>query len=202
MSTTLHFPVATQDHVQGSADAPITLVEYGDYQCPYCAMAYPIVKQLQRRFGERLRVVFRNFPLTEIHHHALHAAQAAESVGAQLGNDAYWRMHDEIYEHQQDSPTALSDEHLAQYGASVGADPAVIVRDIESGASVERIQAEFSGGVRSGVNGTPTFFVNGERYDGDWTDVDTFARDLTRQSADRGARVAAKAPQTTHQPRA
>jgi protein-disulfide isomerase len=201
MSPILHYPVAAQDHMQGPADASITLVEYGDYQCPYCAQAYPILKQLQRRFGERMSLVFRNFPLTEIHRHALHAAQAAESVGAQLGNDAYWRMHDAIYEHQQDSPAALSDERLAQYGATVGADPAVIRRDIDGGAFVDRIQADFSGGVRSGVNGTPTFFVNGERYDGDWTDVDSFARDLTRQSGDR-ARVAANAPQTTHQPRA
>jgi protein-disulfide isomerase len=201
MSTMLHFPITAQDHVQGPPDAPITLVEYGDYQCPYCAQAYPILKQLQRRFGERMRLVFRNFPLTEIHRHALHAAQAAESVGAQLGNDAYWRMHDTIYEHQKDSPDALSAKSLSQCGELVGADPAVILRDIESGAFVDRIQADFAGGVRSGVNGTPTFFVNGERYDGDWTDVDTFARDLTRQSGDR-ASVAAKAPQTTHQPRA
>lgn len=196
MSTTLRYPIVAQDHVQGPTDAPIALVEYGDYQCPHCARAHPIVKQLQRRFGEQLCVVFRNFPLTEIHRRALHAAQAAESVGAQLGDDGYWRMHDAIFEHQQDSAIALSDGRLAEYGASVGADPAVIARDLESGAFVDRIQADFAGGVRSGVNGTPTFFVNAERYDGDWTDVDTFARDLTRQAGERAPRAERKAPKS------
>jgi protein-disulfide isomerase len=178
MSDALRIPVSAQDHVQGSADAAITLVEYGDYQCPYCFQAHPIVRELQRRLGDQLRVVFRNFPLTEIHHHALRAAIAAESVGAQLGNEGYWRMHDAIYEHQQDSPTALSDQHLAQYGAAVGADAARIARDLESDAFVDHIQTDFTGGVRSGVNGTPTFFVNGARFDGDWTNVDTFAHHL------------------------
>jgi protein-disulfide isomerase len=188
MSDALRIPVSAQDHVQGPADAPITLVEYGDYQCPYCYQAHPIVQQLQQRLGDRLRFVFRNFPLTEIHSHALHAAVAAESVGAQLGNDGYWRMHDMIYEHQQVSPTALSDQRLAEYGAAVGADAAQIARDLETEAYVDRIQADFAGGVRSGVNGTPTFYVNGARYDGDWTDVDTFARDLTRHAHPATAR--------------
>jgi protein-disulfide isomerase len=202
MSTVLHFPISAQDHVQGAPDAPIALVEYGDYQCPYCAQAHPIVKQLQRLFGGKLCVVFRNFPLTEIHPHALHAAQAAESVGAQLGNDGYWRMHDAIYEHQQDSATALSDRHLVEYGTAVGGDRATILRDVQGDAFVERIQADFGGGIRSGVNGTPTFFVNGERYDGDWTDVDNFALDLTRQSGSRSVRTSKEVPQSTHERRA
>jgi protein-disulfide isomerase len=188
MSDALRIPVSVQDHVQGPADTPITLVEYGDYQCPYCFQAYPIVKELQQRLGDQLRFVFRNFPLTEIHSHALHAAIAAESAGAQLGNDGYWRMHDAIYEHQQDSPTALSDRQLEQYGASVGADAARIARDLENDVYVDRIQTDFTGGVRSGVNGTPTFYINGARYDGDWTDVDTFARDLTRHAHAGAAR--------------
>jgi protein-disulfide isomerase len=188
MSDALRIPVSAQDHVQGPADAPITLVEYGDYQCPYCYQAYPIVQELQQKLGDRLRVVFRNFPLTEIHAHALHAAVAAESVGAQLGNDAYWRMHDMIYEHQQDSPTALSDRHLVEYGVAVGADAAAITRDLETDAFVEHIQADFVGGVRSGVNGTPAFFINGTRYDGNWSDVDTFARDLAGHAHQAAAR--------------
>jgi protein-disulfide isomerase len=182
MSDALRIPVSAQDHVQGPIDAPITLVEYGDYQCPYCYQAYPIVKELQQRLGAQLRFVFRNFPLTEIHSHALHAAIAAESVGAQIGNDGYWRMHDLIYEHQQDSRDALSDEHLAGYGTTAGADASRITRDLESEAFADRIQADFAGGVRSGVNGTPTFFINGTRYDGDWTDVDAFAHDLTHHA--------------------
>lgn len=182
MSDDLRIPVSAHDHVQGRVDAPITLVEYGDFQCPYCYQAYPIVQQLQQRLGDQMRFVFRNFPLTEIHSHALHAAIAAESVGDQLGSDGYWRMHDVIYEHQQDSPAALSDRHLADYGAAVGADAARVLRDLENEAFVDRIQADFAGGVRSGVNGTPTFYINGARYDGDWTNVETFARDVAHHA--------------------
>jgi protein-disulfide isomerase len=188
MSSSLRVPVSPQDHAQGSPDAPVTLVEYGDYQCPHCARAHPIVKELQRRLGGRLRFVFRDFPLTEMHPDALHAAEAAESVAAQLGEEGYWKMHDTIYEHQQDSATALSDRYLLRYAASVGADEARVAADLESDAYVERVEAEFSGGVRSGVNGTPTFFVNGERYDGDWTDVAGFARALEAVGAGAGGR--------------
>src|SRR5687767_12742060 len=188
MSGTLRLPVTPDDHVRGSPGAPILLVEYGDFQCPHCARAHPILKRLERMFGAQLGVVFRNFPLSEIHPNALHAAQAAESVGAQRGEDAYWRMHDAIFEHQRESPAALSDERLLRYGESAGADPEVIARDLERGAFVDRIQADFSSGVRSGVNGTPTFFINGERYDGDWTDVESFALDLTRQTMEGSAR--------------
>jgi protein-disulfide isomerase len=201
MSATLRLPVTATDHVQGSPDAPIMLVEYGDYQCPHCARAHPILKRLQRMFGEQLGVVFRNFPLTEIHPNALHAAQAAESVGAQRGNDAYWRMHDAIFEHQHDSPMALSDLNLCRYAESLGADPAVVARDLESGAFVDRIQADFAGGVRSGVNGTPSFFINGERYDGDWTDIESFARDLTRQTMEGSARPHADSRRTSYENR-
>jgi protein-disulfide isomerase len=201
MSATLRVPVTAEDHIQGSPDAAVVIVEYGDYECPHCARAHPILKQLQRMFGERLGVVFRNFPLTEIHAHAMHAAQAAESVGAQLGNGAYWRMHDAIYEHQRQSPTALSDANLLRYGAAAGADAAVVERDLASDAYVDRIQADFMSGVRSGVNGTPTFFVNGERYDGDWTDVDSFAIDLTRQTMAGSDRPGAAARRSSYEDR-
>ena len=201
MSATLRLPVTADDHVQGSPDAPILLVEYGDYQCPHCARAHPILKRLQRMFGEQLAVVFRNFPLTEIHPDALHAAQAAESVGSQLGDDGFWRMHDAIYEHQLDSPTALSDVNLLRYGKACGADPAVIADDLARGAFVDRIQTDFAGGVRSGVNGTPTFYINGERYDGDWTDIESFARDLTRQTMEGSARPHADSRRTSYENR-
>ena len=105
-------PVSDRDHSQGPADAPVTLVEYGDYECPHCGRAYPIIKTLQRRLGNSLRFVFRNFPLTEIHPHALHAAEAAESAGEQEGEAAFWCTHDAIYDHQQDSSFALEDENL------------------------------------------------------------------------------------------
>ena len=180
MSTQLRIPVSAQDHAQGPAAAPVTLVEYGDYECPHCGRAYPIVQEVQRRLGDRLRFVWRNFPLTEIHPHALHAAESAESVGEQLGEAGYWPMHDAIFEHQQVSPAALDDAHLVRYAADVGADAARVRRDLEADAHVERIDADFSGGVRSGVNGTPTFFVNGVRYDGDWMDVEGFVEALAR----------------------
>lgn len=178
MSATLRPPVTDADHALGPEDAPVTLVEYGDFQCPHCGRAHPIVQALHRRLGDRLRVVFRNFPLTEIHPQALHAAQAAESVGARLGDDGYWRMHHAIFEHQR----ALRDRDLAGYAASAGADPEAVLQDLASGAHVERIEADFASGVRSGVNGTPTFFVNGVRFDGDWTDEEAFADALARAS--------------------
>jgi protein-disulfide isomerase len=95
----LTLPVnSTRDHIQGPSSAPITLLEYGDYQCPYCGQAYPIIKQVQNHLSNKLRFVFRNFPITQIHPHAQHAAEAAESAAAQ---NKFWDMHDYLYEHQQ-----------------------------------------------------------------------------------------------------
>jgi protein-disulfide isomerase len=170
--------VGADDHRSGPADAPITLVEYGDFECPYCFRAHPIVQALQRRLADRLCFVYRNFPLTELHPHAMHAAEAAESVYASSGADAYWRMHDLIYEHQQDGPDALDDAHLLSYAVLAGADRAIVGRDLAQGTHRERVMADFITGVHSGVNGTPTFYVNGRRYDGTWVDLDAFARAL------------------------
>jgi protein-disulfide isomerase len=171
--------VGAEDHQHGSADAPVTLVEYGDFQCPFCYRAHPIVMALQRQLGAQLRFVFRNFPITEIHPNALHAAEAAESVSASAGPDAYWRMHHAIFEHQQDSPDALDDAHLVQYAAASGADPAQVKLDLESGTFTDKVKADFLSGVRSGVNGTPTFFINGVRFDGNWTNRGEFAGALS-----------------------
>ena len=171
-------PVHDSDHSQGPAEAPITLVEYGDFQCPYCYRAHPLVQALQKQFGARLRFVFRNFPLTEIHAQALHAAEAAESVAAQAGTEAYWKMHHAIFEHQQDSRDALDDEHLIGYAKSAGADPAQVALDLEANRYEGRVREDFMSGARSGVNGTPTFFINGARYNGDWTDLRAFASAL------------------------
>jgi protein-disulfide isomerase len=167
-------PVSDRDHAQGPPDAPVTLVEYGDYECPYCGRAHPIVKLLQRRLGGSMRFVFRNFPLTEIHPHALHAAEAAESAAVRAGEEAFWCTHDTIYEHQQDSPFALEDESLVSYAAACGADADQVATDLAADALEARVRQDFASGVRSGVNGTPTFFVNGERYDLPWDDVATF----------------------------
>jgi protein-disulfide isomerase len=167
-------PVSDRDHAQGPRNAPVTLVEYGDYECPYCARAHPIVKELQQRLGNSMCFVFRNFPLTEVHPYAFHAAEAVESVGAHAGESAFWRMHDLVYEHQQDSERALDDEHLVWYAKQAGADARRVAEDLLDDAFADRVKEDFLTGVRSGVNGTPTFFVNGERFDGAWYEIDSF----------------------------
>jgi protein-disulfide isomerase len=182
--TTLHTPVGPGDHTQGPEDAPVTLVEYGDYQCPYCSRAHPVVKALQARLGRRLRFVFRNFPLTQIHRDALPAAIAAESVATVAGPDAFWAMHDLIFERQRDSAHSLRTPQLLAYAAEAGADAEQVARSLVSADLAARVHEDFMSGVRSGVNGTPTFFINGERFDGDWTDVDAFTRALDEAAAE------------------
>jgi protein-disulfide isomerase len=172
-------PVDEHDHAQGPADAPATLVEYGDYECPHCGRAHPIVKELQRRLGPSLRFVFRNFPLTEVHPHAMHAAEAAESVAAHAGEAPFWRMHDILFERQWDS---LEDEALVRYATEAGANPLQVAGDLASDTLEDRVLADFLSGVRSGVNGTPTFFINGERFDGNWIDVEQFS-EVLREAA-------------------
>jgi protein-disulfide isomerase len=154
-------PVSERDHIQGSAHAPVTLVEYGDYECPFCGEAYLVVKALQKHFKHQLRLVFRNFPLSQAHPHAAHAAQAAEAAGAQ---GKFWEMHDQLYENQQ----ALEDEDLAGYAEDLGLDLALFLRQMADPHIAARVREDFLGGVRSGVNGTPTFFINGVRYDGSY----------------------------------
>ncbi len=154
-------PPNAQDHIQGRPDAPIQLVEYGDYECPFCGRAHLVVKAIQRAMGDDLLFAFRNFPLTQVHPRALRAAQAAEAAGLQ---DRFWPMHDLIFENQQ----FLEDEHLFRYAALVGCDMEQFAQDIGSDAVAEKVRSDFLSGARSGVNGTPTFFVNGERYDGSW----------------------------------
>jgi protein-disulfide isomerase len=167
--STLTPPVSDRDHAQGPANAKVTLVEYGDYECPYCGLAYPVVKQLQHALGKEMRFVFRNFPLREAHPHAMHAAIAAEEVGTH-GEDQFWQMHDTLYENQN----ALEDEDLVGYAEEIGVPGAEIIAAFAGGPSFDRVRADFRSGVRSGVNGTPTFFVNGERYNGSWADVPLF----------------------------
>jgi protein-disulfide isomerase len=159
-----------RDHIQGPTSAVATLIEYGDYECPYCGQAYPIIKEIQRRLGNKLRFVFRNFPLTEIHLHAQHAAEAAEAAAAQ---NKFWDMHDHLYEHQQ----ALDDEHLEKYAAKVGLDLTRFNNDMSTSAHAGRIREDFLSGIHSGVNGTPTFYINGIRYNDSW-DLDTLLETL------------------------
>ena len=162
------------DHIRGSVNnAPITLVEYGDYECPYTGMAYPIVRELIREFGnDKIRFVFRNFPLNDIHPHAQHAAEAAEAAGAQ---DKFWQMHDYLFEHQK----ALDDGHLLEYAQKIGLDIRKFKDDISRHVYVPLIEESLKGGIDSGVEGTPAFFVNGVRYE-DSFDLRTFSETLQK----------------------
>jgi protein-disulfide isomerase len=152
-------PQPHRDHIRGSDNAPIQMLEYGDYECPYCGAAHPVVKALEEELGSRLCFAFRNFPLTNAHPHAQLAAEAAEAAGAQ---GKFWEMHDLIYENQE----ALEPEDLSQYAATVGLDVPRLVKELQTGVYVPRVREDFQAGVRAGVNGTPTFFINGERFDG------------------------------------
>jgi protein-disulfide isomerase len=175
----LTLSVSERDHIQGPEVAPVTLVEYGDYECPYCGQAYAVVKQLQQRLGERLRFVFRNFPLAEMHPHAQQAAEAAEAAGAQ---GKFWRMHDTLYEHQR----ALDHVHLVKYAGDLGLDTEQFRQALQSQAEAPRVREDFLSGVRSGVNGTPTFFINGARHDGSF-ELHALLQAVER--AERGART-------------
>jgi protein-disulfide isomerase len=164
MSTHLVPPVGPDDHANGPADAPLTLVEYGDYECSHCGAAYPIVEAVKRRLGDQLRLVFRHFPLANAHPHAQHAAEMAEAA-ADRGQ--FWAMHRLLYENQD----ALADRDLIGYAERVGIDPAWAAAALRSHTYAERVREDFLSGVRSGVNGTPTFFVNGVRHDGPWDEA-------------------------------
>ena len=158
-SSTLNPTVSDQDHAQGSATAPVTLVEYGDYQCPYCAEAYAAVREVQRQMGDQLRFVFRNFPLPEVHPNAVPAAVFAES--AAIAGD-FWAAHDWLFEHQDQLDTA----GLSDAGGALGLDPAALAR-AESTAR-QRVVSDVRSGEQSGVQGTPAFFINGLPLQGSW----------------------------------
>ena len=158
--TKLSVAVSAKDHRQGDPDAPCTLVEYGDYQCPSCGQAYPIVKRIQKHYGKRLSFVFRNFPLTQMHPFAEPAAETAEFAGA---NGKFWGMHDLLFENQA---RLGDDELLPELAKQLHLAPAKLLEALESKEFEPRVKSDFSSGVRSGVNGTPTFFINGQRHDG------------------------------------
>lgn len=167
----LTLPVSRdRDHIQGRTSAPVTLIEYGDYQCPYCGQAYPIIKEVQKQLGNKLCFVFRNFPLTEIHPDAEHAAEAAEAAAVQ---NKFWEMHDYIYEHQQ----ALDDKHLEKYAETLRLNLAKFNNEMSSHVHAGRIREDFLSGIHSGVNGTPTFYINGIRYNDSW-DLETLLETL------------------------
>jgi protein-disulfide isomerase len=163
MSTQLKPPVNDNDHIEGNPKAPIELVEYGDYECPHCGRAYPIIKDIQKRMGEKLKFVFRNFPLTEIHPDAFSAALAAEAAERQK---KFWEMHDIIFEHQRH----LSTENILAYAKRIGLNMAEFSKDIQQDILANKVENDIESGIRSGVNGTPSFFVNGAKYNGNWED--------------------------------
>jgi protein-disulfide isomerase len=155
----LALPVSARDHIVGPPTARVTMVEYGDYECPYCGAAHVVLQELLRRVGHEIRFVFRHFPLTRIHPHAQPAAEAAEAAGAP---GKFWEMHDMLYEHQ----TALDGSHLLMYAAALDLDVKRFAEELATHAHADRVREDFMSGVRSGVNGTPSFFINGHRHDG------------------------------------
>jgi protein-disulfide isomerase len=179
----LTVPVSKRDHAQGPATAAVTLVEYGDYECPYCGQAHLIVQQIQAQVGDLLCFVFRHFPLIMIHPHDEHAAEAAEAAGAQ---GMFWGMHETLFEHQDQ----LDDAHLAQYAARLGLDMARFTLEMATHAHAARVREDYLSGVQSGVQGTPTFFINGVRHDDAW-DGPTLLAAIERVGASRKARYAA-----------
>ena len=157
----LRIPVNTHDQKQGNMNASLQLVEFGDYECPHCGAAHPVVKELQRYFGNGLLFVFRNFPLSGIHPIAYPAAQVAEAAGLQ---HKFWPVHDMIFENQQD----LSIQNLFRYADVKTVNREQLIVQMNSQKIIEKIEMDIESGARSGVNGTPTFFINGKRYDGDY----------------------------------
>lgn len=154
----LRTPVGQRDHTTGKTSATVTLVEYGDYQCSHCSEAYPLIKKLRKEFSNDLLFVFRNFPLQESHPEAMIAAQAAEAAGIQ---NKFWEMHDLIYEHQEE----LSENNLVYFAETLNLDIDQFKNDCSSQDVASKIESDFESGIRSGVNGTPTFFINDKRLD-------------------------------------
>ena len=158
------------EYIRGSVDAPISIVEYGDYECPYTGMAYPIVKEILKQFDTKVYFVFRNFPLNDIHPNAQHSAEAAEAASAQ---DKFWEMHDYLFEHQK----ALDDSHLLQYAQKLRLDTNKFKNEMSGHTYAPLVEESLKSGIDSGVQGTPTFFVNGEHYEDSW-DLETFSNFL------------------------
>jgi protein-disulfide isomerase len=182
MADSLTPPLGPEDHVTGLPDAPVTLVQYGDYQCPHCRLAYAVLHEVLLELGDSVRFAFRHFPITDSHPYAMMAAEAAESVAALGGELAFWEMHAILFENQD----ALQIDDLLGYAAAIGVDAEDVADDLAHGTRRKRVRADADSGLRSGVTGTPTFFINGRRFHGDWSDADALTAALrlaARQSA-------------------
>jgi protein-disulfide isomerase len=156
---TLKIPVTAFDHIQGNEYAPITLVEYGDYECSSCGEAYPVIKQIQEHFGHQLRFVFRNFPRKEVHPNAELAAETAEFAAVHY---RFWEAHDMLFENQKKFDFSFMLELVETLNLPVEE----FSQSIESSRFVDKIQTDFVGGLASGVKKTPRFFINGRRHNG------------------------------------
>ncbi len=161
-------PLEARDHILGSDAAKITLVEYGDFQCPHCRAAVAVVDELRSRYGENLRFAFRHFPLAKMHPQAREAAEAAEAAAVQ---GKFWEMHARLFR----QPPELEHEQLIRHAKDLGLDVERFRNELESHAHAARVQEDLSSGVRSGVNGTPTFFINGVRHNGGYA-LDTLVK--------------------------
>ena len=170
--TLLTAPVGPHDHALGPSNAAVTLVEYGDFECEFCGRAYPELKRLLEQVSGKVRFVFRHFPIPEDHPHAQHAAEVAEAAAAQ---GKFWEMHDLLYQHQ----AALSDDNLLGYARELGLDVARVQRELTAHTHRQHVREDFMGGVRSGVSGTPRFFINGRPHE-EPGDVTTLAAALRR----------------------
>ena len=173
-SMKLTLPVSKRDHIQGPATAAVTLIEYGDYQCPYCAQAYMITKEIQERMGSKLRFVFRNFPLTKVRPQAYQAALAAETAAAQ---NKFWDMYDYLFKHGQ----VLTEDTLKDTAAKLGLDVDRFNREFHDNTYSTHVEEDIKSGNDSGVSKTPTFFINEDRYDGLW-DLDSLLNALDEES--------------------
>jgi protein-disulfide isomerase len=174
-NTQLSFPVSeSRDHIQGPATAAVTLVEYGDYECPYCAQAYLIVKEVQERLGSKVRFVFRNFPLTKLRPHAYHSALAVETAAAQ---GKFWEMYDFLFKHGQ----SLTDDNLRLSVAKLGLNVNKFDLEFRDRTYSRHVDEDIQSGEESGVTKTPTFFINGDRYDDSW-DLDNLLSALDEAS--------------------
>ncbi|SDF98065.1 Thioredoxin [Pedobacter terrae] len=156
--------VSNTDHAQGNLNADLVIVEYGDYQCPYCGAAYPVLKELMNQFGSQIKFVFRNFPLSEMHQYARAAALAAEAAALQ---HKFWEMHDAIYENQR----SLNEHLLLELAKELKLDIPQFKSDLEGSELKAKIDEDFESGVVSGVNGTPSFYVNGKKFEGGAEDL-------------------------------
>jgi len=168
----LLLPIHAEDHVYGTESAPFTLVEYGDYECPDCGRLFSIIHELQTTLGDRLRIVYRHYPLGGIHPAAQEAAEAAEAAGAQ---GRFWQMHDLLFQNQ----SALKRKNLLGYAESLGLDSDRFSRELKKGVYEDRVREDFRRGVQNGVYKTPGLFLNGVRHDGAW-DRDILLATLTQ----------------------